>query len=115
MTTAPERRRLPVALDWIAAVLITAAIVIHLTTGVYLTIGDVRISARRDERALLLAVIVGAVRLLLDRRQGPFGVATAVWRKRRRQHVRLSDERSLLSAPGLWRRTGSHSVSYIKN
>lgn len=104
MTRATPRRHLPLALDWVAALLFCAAILIHLTGGFYLLVGDVRVSARRDERALLLAAAVVGIRLLLDRRQGAFGVPGAAWREHARSWFRSTEKPALHAPPGVWRR-----------
>ena len=65
------RSRATTALDWLALVLLVAAVAIALTGGVSVRLGGSRITARSPDRAALAALAVVALRVAIDRRTRP--------------------------------------------
>ena len=72
-TTGPDRipkvsrPRLAACLDYLALLAFLGSVAIHSTGGFAVTIAGLPLSARRPERALVVALVALALRLLLDR------------------------------------------------
>jgi hypothetical protein len=101
------RSRLATGLDWLALVLIGAALAIALTGGTTFRIGGMRITARSADRAAMAALAVVVLRVSLDRRTRPFaGVPAALARVRDRLYDPTRDRPLATPSDGRWRRRG---------
>jgi hypothetical protein len=78
-----SRSRLTNSLDWLALVLLLAAVAIALTGGLSVRVAGTRVTARSADRALLAAVVVIAFRAALDRRTRPLAGAPELLRRTR--------------------------------
>ena len=68
------------ALDWTILAFVVLAVIVNFTGGFYAEPGGVRVSMRKFERPLALALILMAVRAFLDRRTPPLGVPWSQYR-----------------------------------
>jgi hypothetical protein len=95
------RTRIVRVLDWLALLLVVAAVAIAVTGGAILRAGGVRITARSPDRPLVAALVVVILRIGLDRRSRPFPMAAVRFRQAR---ARLYDERAdeHAAASGSW-------------
>jgi hypothetical protein len=97
------RRSVAITLDILTVALAVLAATIVNLGGFIVAFSDFRISFRTPSRTLLWVIVVVLVRLIVDRRSGPFG----------RPLLRLpigADPFRIRVAPGLWRRTTFASV-----
>ena len=94
----PASRRAAPALDALAAVLLVLLGAIVQTGGFVLDLFGAAVSFRTPGRTVIWLLVVLAVRLSVDRRTGPFGIAMA-------RVARIgADPVDRPFAPGLWRR-----------
>jgi hypothetical protein len=115
-------RNLTTALDWLALVLVVAALAISLTGGFLFRFGNVRIRARDPVRAAIAVLAVIAIRAALDRQTRPLATAPAlfrwirdrVWRRGwvwlRRAYRSAADSAVPLPRASAWRRRGIAAV-----
>ncbi len=92
------RARLPFALDVAALVVGLAAVLMGWTGGFYTEIGGLRISARANERPLILFVLIVLVRWWKWPRVPAFGIE----RERRNRFYKPESDREPLSARRSW-------------
>ncbi len=111
-------RNLTTALDWLALVLVVAALAISLTGGFLFRVGNVRIRATEPGRAAIAALAVIAIRAALDRRTRPLATAPAVfeWIRdrvwRRGTYPGAVDSPVPLPRASAWRRRGVAAVGF---
>ena len=95
------RPRLAGVLDYLALLAFLASVVIFITGGFGGTVGGLELSARNDERALLIAFAILGLRLLFDRTTPP----PAAWRRlRNRIYDPFADEPQNTPAESRWTR-----------
>lgn len=97
-------------LDLLAASLAALALAIPYSGGFNFRISGVRVSATNPTRTLICLAVVLLVRLILNRRSGPFGVPVARWRT----WLLLPPDAELFrprAAPGVWWRALAASAA----
>ena len=109
---AMSRRVVAALLDVLALALALVAATIIRLGGVVLELADSRISLRTPSRTLFWLVVVILVRVIADRRTGPFGFVSGSWPR----FLRIADDAddsSLQAIPGLARRTALASLGIL--
>jgi len=100
-----SRSRLTNGLDWLALLLLLAALAIAFTGGLSFRVAGTRVTARSADRALLAAVVVIAFRAALDRRTRPLAGAPELWRRTRdRLYDGEADAVPALPSASRWKR-----------
>jgi hypothetical protein len=111
-----RRSNLSPALDWLALALVLAALAISLRGGFSSQLGGVRVTARDPDRAIVAALVLIAIRVVLDRRTWPLAPTGSVLRRvrdrfRRRWLYRADgDAVEALPVASAWRRRAIAAV-----
>jgi hypothetical protein len=108
-----SRLRLTRVLDWLALLLIVAALAIAASGGLSFRVAGTRVTARSPERAAIAALALIALRVALDRRTRPLSDAPLLARwVRDHLYDRRRDDVAALPHEGAWRRRGLAIVGF---